>query len=80
MNGNRGVQEALREDEEAVDKAEGPGHRTRRLGIFHQCLYRFSQLYERCLCRQARREEVLPKLQEERTGLRCVLFRLATDV
>jgi hypothetical protein len=35
----------LREDEEeAVDKDEGPSHRTRCLGTPHQCLYRSSQL------------------------------------
>jgi len=65
-NGDRGAQEVLREDEEAVDEAEGPGRWTRRLGTSRQCLYRSSRLYEGCLRHQARREEVPAELQGER--------------
>jgi hypothetical protein len=59
----------FREDEEAVDEAEGPGDWTRRLGTSSRCFYRSSQLYEGCLRRQARRKEVLAEFQEERGSM-----------
>ena len=63
-----------------MDKAEGPGHWTRRLSTSPQFLYRSSRLYEGCLRRQTRQNEVLAELQEERARLWCVLTRLAKGV
>ena len=63
-----------------MDEPEGPGHWTRRLGTSRQFLHRSSRLYEGCLRRQARQEEVLAELQEERDRLGCVLIRLAKGV
>ena len=70
-NGDRGAQEVLHEDEEAVDLSSGTSH---------QCLYRSPQLYEGCSGRQAQREDVLAELQEERARLRCMLIHLAKDI
>ena len=41
-----------------MGEAEGPGHWTRCLGTSHQRLYHSSQSYEKCLRRQAQREEI----------------------
>ena len=44
------------------------------------CLYRSSQLYEGRLRSQARREQVLVRLWEERARLGCVLIRLRKGI
>jgi hypothetical protein len=77
MSGGRGGQEVHREDEEAVDEAEGTGHWISRLCTSRQFLYRSLRSYEGCLRRQARREEVLAEIHGDRARLRCVLTRLA---